>query len=124
MLAPVTEVHYGEEELLTLTLASRDRWAAFAAEIADAGGIDPGYRTEGTVAVARDADDLARLEEIAVFQAKLGLEVTRLRASGSSTARAGARPRGCVRGSWSPEITASTTEPWCRDCARPVFGPA
>jgi glycine oxidase len=80
MLAPVTEVHYGEEELLTLTLASRDRWADFADEIRDASGIDPGYRTEGTVAVARDADDLARLEEIAVFQAKLGLEVTRLRA--------------------------------------------
>jgi glycine oxidase len=80
MLAPVTEVHYGEEELLTLTLASRDRWAAFADEIRDAGGIDPGYRTEGTVAVARDADDLAHLEEVAVFQAKLGLEVTRLRA--------------------------------------------
>ena len=80
MLAPVTEVHYGEEALLALTLASRDRWPAFAESVHQAGGVDPGYRSEGTVSVARDGDDLARLEEIAVFQAKLGLDVIRLRA--------------------------------------------
>jgi glycine oxidase len=79
MLAPVTEVHYGEEALLALTLASRDRWPGFAAELEAATGIDPGYRTEGTLSVARDGDDLARLEELAVFQTKLGLEVGRLR---------------------------------------------
>jgi glycine oxidase len=79
MLAPVTEVHYGEEALLTLTLAARDRWAGYAAEVQAAGGIDPGYRTEGTISVARDGDDLARFEELSVFAAKLGLEVTRLR---------------------------------------------
>jgi glycine oxidase len=79
MLAPVTEVHYGEEALLALTLASRERWPSFAAELAQASGVDPGYRTEGTVSVARDGDDLARLEELAVFQTKLGLEVSRLR---------------------------------------------
>ncbi len=80
MLAPVTEVHYGEQALLALTLAGRDRWADFAAELQGASGVDPGYRTEGTISVARDTDDLARFEELAVFQAKLGLEVTRLRA--------------------------------------------
>jgi glycine oxidase len=79
MLAPVTEVHYGEEALLALTLASRDRWPSFAAELAAASGVDPGYRTEGTISVARDGDDLARLEELAVFQTKLGLDVTKLR---------------------------------------------
>jgi glycine oxidase len=78
MLAPVTEVHYGEEALLALTLAARDRWPTFAAKVRSASGIAPGYRTEGTLAVARDGDDLARFEELAVFQAKLGLEVTRL----------------------------------------------
>jgi glycine oxidase len=79
MLAPVTEVHYGEEALLALTLASRDRWPSFAAELADASGVEPGYRTNGTLSVARDGDDLARLDELAVFQTKLGLEVTKLR---------------------------------------------
>jgi glycine oxidase len=79
MLAPVTEVHYGEEALLTLTLAARDRWPSFAAELHDAGAIDPGYRTEGTLSVARDGDDLARLDELAIFQTKLGLDVQKLR---------------------------------------------
>jgi glycine oxidase len=80
MLAPVTELHYGEEALLTLTLAARDRWADFAAAVEQASDISPGYRTKGTISVARDADDLARYEELAIFQAKLGLEVERLRA--------------------------------------------
>jgi glycine oxidase len=80
MLAPVTELHYGEEALLTLTLAARDRWADFAAAVEQASDMSPGYRTKGTISVARDADDLARFEELAIFQAKLGLEVQRLRA--------------------------------------------
>ena len=73
-------MHYGEEALLSLTLAARDRWPSFAAEVHAAGGIDPGYRTEGTLSVARDGDDLASFEELAVFQTKLGLKVSRLRA--------------------------------------------
>ncbi len=79
MLAPVTEVHYGEEALLALTLAGRERWPAFAADLQQASGVDPGYRTEGTLSVARDGDDLAALDELAAFQVKLGLDVTRLR---------------------------------------------
>jgi glycine oxidase len=79
MLAPVTEVHYGEEALLELTLAARDRWPEFAAELLAYAGVDPGYRTEGTVSVARDPDDMAAFEELAAFQVKLGLDVTRLR---------------------------------------------
>ena len=80
MLAPVTEVHYGEEALLSLTLTARERWPSFAEELHAAGGISPGYRTDGTLSVARDGDDLARLDELAMFQAKLGLDVSRLRA--------------------------------------------
>jgi glycine oxidase len=96
MLAPVTEVHYGEEALLTLTLAARDRWAAFAEQVQASSGIDPGYRTGGTVSVARDGDDLARFEELAVFQAKLGLELTRLRAREARALEPALSPR--VRG--------------------------
>ena len=98
MLAPVTEVHYGEEALLALTLAARDRWAGFAAEVQAAGGIDPGYRTEGTLSVARDGDDLARFEELSVFQAKLGLEVSRLRAREARALEPALSPR--VRGAF------------------------
>jgi glycine oxidase len=98
MLAPVTEVHYGEEALLTLTLAARDRWATYAAEVEAASGVDPGYRTEGTISVARDGDDLARFEELAVFQAKLGLEVTRLRSREARALEPALSPR--VRGAF------------------------
>lgn len=75
MLAPVTEVTYGEEALLALNLDSTRRWPAFAAELAEASGIDPGYLECGTVVVARDADDRAALEDLIVFQRGLGLKV-------------------------------------------------
>lgn len=79
MLCPVTEVHYGEEPLLALTLESARRWPDFAAEVTDASGIDVGYRTEGTLAVAFDDDDLRALDQLLRFQQSLGLAVERLR---------------------------------------------
>lgn len=80
MLAPVTEVHYGEESLLTLNRAAAERWPAFAADLQDASGVDIGYRTSGTLSIARDADDAAALDELATYQDKLGLDVERVRA--------------------------------------------
>jgi glycine oxidase len=79
MLAPVTEVHYGEEALLQLNLASAQRYPSFAAELADASGRDPGYRRCGALLVARDQDDHAALTELHAFQERLGLSVQRLR---------------------------------------------
>lgn len=52
MLAPATEVHHGEEPLLALNLASAQLWPAFAVELVEVAGIDIGYRTDGTLAVA------------------------------------------------------------------------
>jgi glycine oxidase len=78
MLAPVTEVHYGEEELLRLNLASNERWPAFAAELSAATGCDLAHRESGTLIVARDADDGAVLDELHAFQLRLGLEAERL----------------------------------------------
>ncbi len=82
MLAPVTEVHYGEEPLLALTLASAAVWPGHAAELAQAAGCTPesfGYRASGTLSLARDGDDMAVLDDLAVYQDKLGLSVQRLR---------------------------------------------
>jgi glycine oxidase len=79
MLAPVTEVHYGERALLDLNLAAADRWPTFAAEVEEASGHPVGYRPGGTLAVARDADDNAALEDLYQFQLRCGLEVERLR---------------------------------------------
>ncbi|MFD6230644.1 glycine oxidase ThiO [Streptomyces sp. NPDC060232] len=75
MLAPVTELHYGEEALLSLGLASAERYPRFAAELAAAsGGMDIGYRACGTLAVALDADDRLHLRELHALQRRCGLE--------------------------------------------------
>src|SRR5438477_12787129 len=68
MLAPVTEVHYGEEALLALNLESARRYPAFVEELEQATGHGCGYRQCGTLAVAADADDMAMLEDLHAFQ--------------------------------------------------------
>ncbi|MFF4123012.1 glycine oxidase ThiO [Microbispora rosea] len=78
MLAPVSEVTYTEEPLLRLGLASLAAWPAFRAELEDETGADLDYRTEGTLEVARGADDMAVLDDLAAFERTLGLRVERL----------------------------------------------
>lgn len=78
MLAPVAELHYGEDDLLRLNLAASAIWAGWAAELADR-GIDVGYVPCGSLMVARDADDAAELRRLMDTQARLGLAVTWLR---------------------------------------------
>ncbi|KAF0648474.1 MULTISPECIES: glycine oxidase ThiO [Streptomyces] len=73
MLAAVTELHYGEETLLGLNLASAARYPDFAAELREATGLDVGFRTSGTLAVALDADDRAHLRELHALQLRCGL---------------------------------------------------
>ncbi|MER7484722.1 glycine oxidase ThiO [Streptomyces sp. NPDC126497] len=74
MLAAVTELHYGEETLLGLNLASARRYPAFAAELTEFTGHGLGYRACGTLAVALDADDRAHLRELHALQQRSGLE--------------------------------------------------
>ncbi|MDQ1029967.1 glycine oxidase [Streptomyces umbrinus] len=74
MLAAVTELHYGEQTLLGLNLASARRYPDFAAELTEATGQDVGYRQCGALAVALDADDRAHLREVHALQRRSGLE--------------------------------------------------
>ncbi|WP_280704425.1 MULTISPECIES: glycine oxidase ThiO [Kitasatospora] len=74
MLAPVTELQYGEEPLLHLGIASNTRYADFCKELTAATGLDTGYRATGTLAVALDADDKAELSELHAFHQRLGLD--------------------------------------------------
>ncbi|MEU9041101.1 MULTISPECIES: glycine oxidase ThiO [unclassified Kitasatospora] len=77
MLAPVTELQYGEEPLLRLGMASNERYADFVAELTEAsGGQDTGYRQCGTIAVALDSDDREELRELHAFHRRLGLDST------------------------------------------------
>lgn len=74
MLAAVTELHYGEETLLGLNLASARRYPSFTAELEAASGQDIGFRACGTLAVALDADDRAHLRELHELQRRSGLD--------------------------------------------------
>lgn len=96
MLAPVTEVHYGEEELLALNVTSARSYEAFVAELESETGIDVGYRRCGTIMVARDADDNRELDDLFAFQRKLDLNVERLDGKEIRVLEPGLSPR--VRG--------------------------
>ena len=96
MLAPVGEVHFGEEALLALNLESARRWPGFAAELEAATGLAVGLRTDGALAVAYDLDDLRALESLADFQQELGLTVERLRGPACRELEPALHPR--VRG--------------------------
>ncbi|MCX5213416.1 glycine oxidase ThiO [Kitasatospora sp. NBC_00240] len=74
MLAPVTELQYGEEPLLKLGMASNERYPAFATELEEASGLSTGYRACGTLAVALDSDDREELRELHAFHGRLGLD--------------------------------------------------
>lgn len=78
MLAPVTEVHYGEETLLQLNLAAARRYPSFVAELEEASRTTVGYRPCGTLAIAFDTDDRAALDDLHHYQASLGLTSTPL----------------------------------------------
>ncbi|SJZ65793.1 glycine oxidase [Marinactinospora thermotolerans DSM 45154] len=78
MLTPATEATFGEEALMRFGLLSRDRYPEFVAELRADSGHDVGYRTEGTLQVAFDTDDLARLTELMELQARLGIQTRRL----------------------------------------------
>lgn len=82
MLAPVTEVHFGEESLLALARASAALYPGFVDDLERASGLPAGYSRSGTLAVALDADENAVLEELYRFQLGLGLEVERVKSAG------------------------------------------
>lgn len=79
MLAPVTEVTYGEEELLRLAIAGARAWPEFADDLAAASERTVGYRPEGTLLVAHDDDDRRALTDLAQFMGELDLDVEVLR---------------------------------------------
>jgi glycine oxidase len=78
MLAPVSEVTYGEEPLLRLSIESLRRYPAFAAELESATGLDIGLKRDGTLIVATDAGDRGMLTELHGLQERLGLSAAML----------------------------------------------
>jgi glycine oxidase len=83
MLAPVSEVEFGEagRRVLELGLRAARMWADFAAELEEAAGMEVGLRRTGTLVLARDADGARELERQLAFRESLGLPAVRLRPS-------------------------------------------
>ncbi len=74
MLAPVSEAKFGESELVELGLESLRMWPDFVRDLQEASGYDVDYRTEGTLVVAVDRDDLEALERTHRLHLDLGLD--------------------------------------------------
>lgn len=92
MLAPVSEADPQESALAALGLESARRWPAFAAELADVSGIDVGYRSCGTLLVARDADEAGWLQREVALRERLGLDATPLLPSQARALEPGLAP--------------------------------
>jgi glycine oxidase len=72
MLAPVTEVQFGEARLTELLLEGAAAWKEFATSLERASGHDVGYDESGTLTVALDASDRAVLDQLLAYQHALG----------------------------------------------------
>jgi len=81
MLAPVSEAVFGEDALTRLNLAAVPAFRRFAAELEARTARPVGLRTEGTLAVAFNADDRAALDRLTAFRNGLGLVSERLTGS-------------------------------------------
>jgi glycine oxidase len=73
MLAAGCETEPGEADLGTLNRASLALWPDFAAGLEAASGMTVGLRREGTLIVALNRDDLARLRHDYEFQTSQGI---------------------------------------------------
>ncbi len=74
MLAPASELQYGEDPLLRLGARSLAAYPAFVAEVAAASGLVAGYDAAGTLSVAWDSADLTTLRELSDYAAGLGVQ--------------------------------------------------
>ena len=92
MLAPVGEATWGEERLLDAALASHALWPGFAAELASASGLDPGYLEGGALHVAFDRDEAAELRRRHELMVSLGLEAEWLGAGECRSLEPGLHP--------------------------------
>jgi len=102
MLAACAEAEPGEEALVALGRESQARWPAFAEELARASGVDVGLRREGTLVIARTADDQAQLLHQLAFAQKFGLPIEWI-SSAETRQREPHLAPGIAGALWSPE---------------------
>ncbi|MFY9488192.1 MAG: glycine oxidase ThiO [Solirubrobacterales bacterium] len=92
MLAPITEVEFGEAALLNLNLASADVYPAFVEELQDASGAELHFRQGGSLYVAADRDEAADVGRLHDLQRSNELPVDRLDAQACRNLEPGLAP--------------------------------
>lgn len=75
MLAPISEVQYGQEKLWPLMTAARAEHPEFLARLERAAGVSAGYRENGTVLLAADRSDRDAVADLVSVQRSYGMEV-------------------------------------------------
>ncbi len=75
MLAPQTEAGFEELELLTLGRTSLELYPRFLRELEEDSSVKVALRTEGTLMVGLDRDDVERLKFLFDFRKRIGLAV-------------------------------------------------
>src|SRR5215210_1441932 len=93
MLAPVTELDFGEEGPLRVNMLARERWPGFAAELEEVTGLPTGYRDTGALVVAADRDDAEALRRLHELHATLRLRSEWLTPSRCRALEPGLSPR-------------------------------
>ncbi len=81
MLAPISEVQYGQDELWPIMTASRAEYPQLLATVSRSTEVPTGYRENGTLLIAADRSDRDAVSELAVLQREHGMEVTALTSS-------------------------------------------
>ncbi|RJN32317.1 glycine oxidase ThiO [Nesterenkonia natronophila] len=81
MLAPISEVQYGQQELWNLMTASRTEYPEFVSTLERAVSTPSGYRENGTLLVAADPGDRAAVADLVAVQQGHGMEVSPLTSS-------------------------------------------
>ena len=76
MLAPVTEVNFGEENLSTFMIQAAEYFASIARTFEEQYKFDIGYRNTGTITVSLTEKDRKDLERYVNLYRRLGLSVT------------------------------------------------
>jgi glycine oxidase len=102
MLNVCSEAEPGEEPLIALGRASQSLWPDFAAELEAVSGQSVDLRTEGTLAVALNTADQARLRHHLAFQQRLALPVEWI-SGADARAREPHLAPGVTGALWNPE---------------------
>ncbi len=75
MLAPISEVQYGQDELWPIMTASRAEYPELLATLARAVDVPTGYRDNGTILLAADRSDRDAVADLVGVQQAHGMQV-------------------------------------------------